>query len=284
MPRPVEPHPTIWYRSDAARATSVHGRANPWYRRIARGLIALCLVGALGVGLYIAGQALRDWLGRDRLPALGVDAADLRSTTFLVTSTAPAPEVTGTITLDTQTGAFEFAGTPGTAQQGIEMVSPDGTTVFVRSRNGWRPPGASEQPAADVLLAVRYLIDADTTDVLLPNRLRDGFVTLVERTTLGADENELTRYEVDIDTARFADRHPLDWTTFRRTAIPGAVSVDAARVTFETDRGNVLVSLADDSSHWRWQRLAYTAEPFRPLDPRATGQVTGEAGSTGSSG
>ena len=94
------PGAATWYRSDEDRAKSVYRRANPWYRRLARGIIGLGFLSAAAVGLYFGARAVQDYLERDRLPASGADVPDIRATSFLISSTAPAPSVDGTLTID----------------------------------------------------------------------------------------------------------------------------------------------------------------------------------------
>ena len=85
------PGADTWYRSDHERTKSVRRRANPWYRRLGRGLVALTLLGLLGFGLYLGAREVQDYLERDRLPSAGAEVPTIRATSFQITSSAPAP-------------------------------------------------------------------------------------------------------------------------------------------------------------------------------------------------
>jgi hypothetical protein len=265
------PQPTrgaaTWYRTDQVRYKSVRRRANPWYRRLGRGLIALCLLGAVGVGLYFGARAIQDYVERDRLPGPGADVPAFRKTGFLVQSSAPAPTIDGTIVVDTRTGAFEYTARANGTQSGLHVVSPDGVRLYVRRGTGaWRVAGAGDAVVADVRTAIAYLKDVDSADDLLVSRLRN-YVDLVDLTTEGVGEDELRRYEMTIDTAGFSADHPLQWSSFRRSAIPGVQEQTALPVTMWLDNDNVLTRLQDDATNWSWQRVETLDEPFRPFDP-----------------
>lgn len=260
--RPV-PGSSTWYRTDEDRNRSVYRRANPWYRRVARGVIGVTLLGLLGVGVYVGARAVQDYFDRDRLPAPGVDIPEVRSTTFLVTSSSPAPAVDGTLTLDADTGAFEFVGRATGPQSGVQLASPDGSTVYLRRGNGpWSVAGSSDGDANAVGRAVRYLSDDDTADDILTNRLRRGYVTLDRQVDEGVGDDRLTRYEMRIDTRSFSADYPIQWQEFRDDAIPGVREESALPVTIWLDTDGLLVRVRDDSTGWAWERLASTDQPF----------------------
>lgn len=265
QPRPAA---AAWYRSDEERAKSVYRRANPWYRRLARGLIGLAFLGLAGLGLYAGARALSDWMGRDQLPAAGAEVPEIRSTSFIVTSSAPAPTLDGTLTIDTVTSAFEFVGRAGGPQGGLQVVSPDAGTVYVRLGGApWRAASDTDAVVADVRTAVAYLVDDDTADAILTSRLRNGFVELVAEVDEGTGDDRLTRYEMVFDTEQFARDFPLQWQAFQDDAVPGAQESAAAPVTIWLDTEDVLMRVRDETANWAWERLTYGDQPFRPIDP-----------------
>ena len=253
-----------WYRSEEERSRSVYRRANPWWRRTLRAIVALSLLAVAGVGLYFGARTLQDYLDEDRLPAANVTIPDYRSTAFQLRSAPPAPDLAGTLTLDTETGAFEFIGRSAGAQAGVRAVSPDGQAVFGVDDEGRAVADAGSALAADLRSAVAHLAAVDTADDLLTRTIRDGYVELVDRTTEGDGEAELTRYQVTIDTAALAEAHPLEWDAFRDDVIPSASESEALGVTIWLDRHSVLVRLRDDTTGWMWERLTYSLEPFAP--------------------
>ena len=264
-PAPPARGAETWYRTDQDRYKSVHRLANPWYRRLARGLIGLSFLAAAGVGLFFGARAVQDYLDRDTLPGVGADTPVFRSTSFEIRSTAPAPILDGTLTLDTQTGAFEYIGRGSGAQSGIQVVSEDGTDIFIRRGSGaFAPPGAADQVANDARTAAAYLIDDTSADALLTDRLRRNFVDLDDRTEIGEGDDQVTRYEVRIDTASFDRDFPLQYREFRDRAIPGVQEVRALPVAFTVDAQNVLVGVEDSATNWSWQRLDYSDRPFEP--------------------
>lgn len=254
-----------WYRTDQDRYKSIRKLANPWYRRLARGLIGMAFLAIAGVGLFYGARVVQDYLDRDKLPAAGVATPEFRSTSFEIRSTAPAPILDGTLTLDTSTRAFEFIGRGSGAQAGIQVISENGLTVLIRRGSGpFAPPGAADQVAGDVQRAVAYLFDDTSADAILTSRLRRGYVELEERTKIGDGDDLVTRYELRIDTASFDTDFPLQSREFRDRAIPGVQAVRALPVALTVDLENVLMGVEDSASNWSWQRLAYSAQPFSP--------------------
>lgn len=256
-----------WYRTDQDRYRSVHRLANPWYRRLARGLIAMTFIATAGVGLYFGARLVQDYLDRDKLPSSGVDVPDIRATSFEIRSTSPAPVLDGTLTIDAETGAFEFTGRGTGTQSGVQVVSPDGSTTYVRRGSGQWSVAPSDQVALDVDRAVSYLRDDDSADDILTSQLRRGYVDLIDRTEVGEGDDEIRRYEMRLDTAGFDDDFPLQYREFQDRAIPGVQAVRGLLVTITLDADDVLVGVDDTGSNWSWQRLSYTDEPFQPLDP-----------------
>jgi len=196
------------------------------------------------------------------------DSPTIRETSFEIRSTAPAPVVDGTLTLDAATGAFEFVGR-GTGQQAnTQVVSPDGERVFVR-RDGlpWQAPEPGDVEVNDVLRAVSYLVDDDSADAILTRQLRRRYVDLLDRIEIGSGEDELRRYEMEFDTAAFRDNFPIEYQSFEERAIPGVVAERDLAVSITLDRDDVLVAVDDAGTNWSWQRLNYSDQPFTPIDP-----------------
>ena len=259
-----------WYRSDEDRFRSVRRRANPWYRRLARGVIGLAFLAAAGTGLFFAARLVQEYLDRDRLPGPGADVPDIRATSFEIRSAAPAPALDGTLTLDASTKAFEFIGRGTGPLAGVQVISPDGATAYVRVGSGsWQRPAAEDQVVADVVRAVTYLSDDDSADDILTPHLRRGYVDLVDRTEIGGDD-EVRRYELRLDTRSFENDFPAQYQQFEERAIPGVQSLRGLSVTITLDDDDVLVGVDDAGTNWEWQRLSYSDQPFAPFDPSAT--------------
>jgi len=174
------------YRSPDERNRSVYRRANPWYRGLARGVVALTLLAALVAGVYFAARAVQDWLNRDQLPAAGPDIPDVRATTILITSTSPALPLHGTLSFDTQSGSFEFVGLAGSPNATDRLTSPDGVDVYIANPNAtWQLANGDEEIIATVQQAIAVLSDANTADEILTNPMRNGYVDLVDQTKEG---------------------------------------------------------------------------------------------------
>lgn len=257
-----------WYRTDQDRNRSVHRRANPWYRRLARGVIGLAFVAAAGIGLFFAAQLIQDYIDRDKLPDVGSEVPTIRATSFEIRSTAPAPTLDGTLTLDSETGAFEYTGRGTGPQSGIQVVSQDGSTVYIRrGLSAWETAGAADQVAADAQQAAAYLSNDDNADDILTTQLRRGYVDLIERVEIGEGDDEVRLYEMRFDTASFDENYPLQYQDFESEAIPGVETVRGLLVSIQLDSDDVLVAVDDTGTNWSWQRLTYSDQPFTPIDP-----------------
>lgn len=231
--------------------------------------MAATALAALAVGLYFGARLLQDWIDRDRLPGAGAEVPEIRETSFLVRSGSPAPVIDGTLTIDAASGAFEFEGRNGGPQSGVGVVSVDGATTYIRTLDGQWALLTDDASGIrrDVLDVVRYLRDDDTADAILTNRLRRGYVDLVERETEGTGAEELTRYELELNTRGFGNDYPLQWQEFRDEAIPGASEERALPVVIWLDTEDVLVRVRDERTNWSWERLSYSNVPFTPTDP-----------------
>ena len=264
------PGADTWYRSDHERTKSVRRRANPWYRRLGRGLVALSLLGVLSIGLYLGAREIQDYLERDRLPSAGAEVPEIRATSFQVRSSSPAPNVDGTMTIDTASQAFEFVGRNGGPQSSVQAVGAGTSSVYIRVSDGeWQLAGSGDVLASDLTTVVRYLSNDDTADAILTNRLRRGYVDLVEQATEGLGDNELTRYELELDTEGFDTQFPLQWREFQGGAIPGVRKTSTLPVIIWLDTDKVLVRVRDEQTNWSWERLTYAETSFEPYDPSA---------------
>jgi hypothetical protein len=258
------------YRSTEERNRSVYRRANPWYRRLARGVIAASLLAALGLGVYLGARELQDYLGRDRLPAAGAEVPAIRESSFLVNSTGAFAPLQGTLTVDFQTGAFEFVGTAGSPNATDNLTSPDGGTVYALTTAGrWQQLGDDQAVVTSIKRTIAALSDDTTADAILTNRLRRGYVDLVRQVEEGEGDQARTRYDVDLRLAQFADDFPLQWQDFQTNAIPGIQVASRAFASFWIDPDDVLVRVVDDRTGWRWDRLEYSTNAFTAFAPAA---------------
>jgi hypothetical protein len=278
MPSPAA---STWYRTDQQRYRSVYRRANPWYRRLARGLVGLALLAVLGAGVFAGITALNDYLERDKLPGPAAEPVAFRSTSFLVSSSAPAPEIDGTLMIDNATQAYQFVGGVAGPQANTEVVSPDGTRVYIRVGGGpWRQAQPDDAVVADLDVVILHLLAVvDSDDVLLTNLRNGGYIDLVERTELGPDDNSVDRYEMLLDTAEFAADYPLQWADFRDSVVPSMAEGAAVPLTMSIDASDVVVGI-DDDTNWSWQRLSYAGTSFTPLDPSTGSLAVTEPAST----
>lgn len=268
--RSAEPRsPTgTWYRNDQDRTKSVRRRANPWYRNLARVVVGLAVLTGLTIGTVFVVREIREALRSESLPPAEADTPMIQSTSFEVRSAAPAPDVDGTITLDVETGAYEFIGRGSGVQAGIQIVSPSGGSVFVRRDDGdWQLAATTDRVASDVQSVAALLADDHNVDEILTTEVRDNFAEAVDRTEIGSGDDQIVRYEVVIDTEAYDDRFPQEFEQFVGEVVPGAAATDDLTITMWIDDENVLVQVRDESGGWSWERLAYSEQPFTPVDP-----------------
>jgi hypothetical protein len=268
---PVTPPPetragVVAYRSDQLRRRSVYRRANPLWRRALRTVIALSLLGALGIGLYFGARGVQRYLDRDRLPAAGAELPDIRSAAFVVTSGSPGPVLDGTLTVDFVSGAYEYVGRPDPLGPhfGVRLARRAGETPFALAGSEWQTVGGEHPVVVAVDTAISYLRQVVGPDDVLENRLRRGYVELDDRITEGADDAELTRYELTLNTEAYADEYPLQWQTYRDEVAPGLVEADAVPVIMVLDRESVVVRFSVPQSNWTWERVDYAEGEFNP--------------------
>ena len=144
---------STWYRSDQQRYKSVYRRANPWYRRVARAVVGLAMIAVLAGLLYLGAQQVQDYLDRDKLPKPGQDAPEFASTSFLVTSSAPAPELNGTITFDTRLARVRVRRRLATGRRpGSRSSAPTARASYVRQDGGgWQVPADGDADVAAII-------------------------------------------------------------------------------------------------------------------------------------
>jgi hypothetical protein len=261
------------YRSTEERNRSVYRRANPWYRRLGRGLIAATLIAALAGGVYWGALQVQDYLDRDRLPSAGAEIPTIRETSFLVESTASGVELDGTLSVDIDTGAFEFVGTPNGPNAADRLTSPDGTTVYAQGTGStWIELAGTEPVVLSVRRAIDLLADQNTSDAILTNEVRRGYVDLVRQIDEGTGSTARTRYDITLDLTSFAESFPLQWQAYQSNAIPGVRESRRHPLSFWLDDEEVLVQVVDEAAGWSWQRLTYSASAFQPFAP-APGQI-----------
>ena len=88
--------------------------------------------------------------------------------------------------------------------------------MYVREDGGgWRVPADGDDDVAAIIGAVPYLLGVDDADDVLENRLRKGYVDLVDQTTEGVDPDARERYEMAIDTDDYSADYPLQWQDFQ---------------------------------------------------------------------
>lgn len=256
------------YRSEQARSKAVYRRANPWWRRALRALIGACLLAAAGIGVYFGVGLVQDFVGRDRLPSAGTDVPDIGSASFQITSSSPSPTIDGTLSIDFGMYAFEFVGRPTGPQEGLQVVSPDGTTIYLRTTGSeWRAANPEDDIVGALQAAIPFLRSVDGPDAVLENRLRQGSVELVDEVDEGVDDDQLRRYELEIDTDYYSDKWPLQWNSYQVEVVPALAIGDAVPVVMTLDDDNVVVRLSAPESNWAWERLTYSEFGISIADP-----------------
>lgn len=272
------------YRSSEERNRSLYRRANPWYRRVARGLIVVGVIAALGVGAYVGVDVVRGYLDRDQLPPADPEVPPIRATTILVASTSGELPLQGTLSFDTVSGAYEFVGLAGSPNEDDRLTNPDGTETYILNPNAtWNVATGDEPIVRAVEHAISALADDTTADAILTSRLRSGYVELVDEVDEGPAADELTRYDVALDLTGFAGGFPVQWEVYRTNALPGAVPSPHHETALWLDDASILVRVQDAETGWNWERLAYSGGehvPFRPprtqvLDPDTQAVATG---------
>jgi hypothetical protein len=256
------------YRSEQARSKAVYRRANPWWRRVLRAIIGVCLLAAAGAVVYFGVGLVQDFLGRDRLPSAGTEVPEIGSASFQITSASPSPTIDGTLSVDFGTSAFEFVGRPTGPQEGLQVVSPDGTTTYIRvTGSEWRAANTEDGIVGAIQTAIPFLRNVDGPDVVLENRLRQGSVELVDQVNEGVDDDQLRRYELELDTDDYSDNWPLQWNSYQAEIIPALGIGDEVPIVMTLDADNVVVRISAPQSNWAWERLTYSELGISIADP-----------------
>lgn len=274
----------VAYRTESDRRRALRRRANPWYWQLARGITALTIVIVVAIGLYVGARALQDYLDRDRLPAAGAEIPEIRRTSFLITSSPPAFDLQGTLTIDATTTAYEYFGRVGSSQEGVQLVSPDGEAVYVRDGDDWRAATASDTVVDQIDGALPYLLATSSADDVLAGTLRDRHVELLDVIESGEGDDTRRRYEMVVDTVAFRGTSPFEWDGWQDTVLPADAEGRRIAVTMTLDGDDVVVALSIPAINWSWERLAHSPEPFVPADPATSLLDATTAGDTGADG
>jgi hypothetical protein len=241
----------------------------------------VCFIGAAGLGVYVGARAIQDYVNRDSLPAADEEVPTIQSSTVLITSTGTPLALQGTLSFDTSSGSYEFTGLAGSPNATDRVSSPDGETVYILNPNAtWTIASGDEEIVASVEAAVDLLSDNTTADAILTDRIRRGYVELLDETEEGLEPAQLTRYDIALDLDGFAESFPLQWDEFRTDAIPGATEESPHEISMWLDDDAVLVRVRDEQSGWSWERLMYSDGEFvafRPPPMQVIDPVTQEA-------
>ncbi len=249
------------YRPEAERQALVHRRANPWWRRILRMLVLLVILGGLLVAGYFAVDALADYLGRDRLPAPGVDSAEVQSASYHVVSGPEVGGLVGDITVDHGSGTFRFLGAADTDLAGIEIVGDAGGRLALRRDAGPWELGWSDPREPQLKSLVMYLSVVDTDDVLTTT-WRDGYVSIDdrERDVPVAGVDETTMYAMRFDAGRYSTDHPFQWNEWVATVVPLPSALDDTLLTVWVDGDGVIRAFDSPAAALRWDRVTYSGD------------------------
>ena len=240
----------------------------------------MAILGGLGVAVYFGAREVQDYLDRDRLPSPGAETPDIVQSTFVVRSTVGEAPLEGTLTVDFDSGAYEFVGTPGSPNAADNLTSPDGEEVFAQNgSNTWQPVDPAAPVIASIDRVIALLSNDDTADAILTNRLRRGYVDLVREIDEGEGDDLRTRYDLELQLAAFADNFPLQSQDFHRDAIPGIAEDSRHAVTIWVDSDDVLVGVEDAATGWAWERIDSSPSSFAAFQPTASQIV--EAGALG---
>jgi hypothetical protein len=258
----TRPLVTRAYRPEAEREALVRRRADPWWRRILRFLVVSALLAGILIGGYFAVDALIGYLDRDRLPAPGVDSADVLSATYHVQSGPAAGGLVGDITVDHVNDAYRFQGAADTDLAGVEIVGDAAGRLALRHGEGPWAAGWADPRAQRLVALVPYLDVVDTDDVLTTT-WRDGYVAIDDRETdvPAAGVDETTMYAVFFDAARYAADHPFQWDEWVATVLPLPAAVDDTLVTMWVDDDDVIRRFENAAAELRWERVTYSADP-----------------------
>jgi hypothetical protein len=116
--------------------------------------------------------------------------------------------------------------------------------------------------------AIPFLVGVDTADDILINRMRNGYVDLLEQETEGVGETALERYRISIDVGNYDADQPLQWQSFQQEVVPGIGETGVTELTFWLDADDVLVRLLHPSTNWSWERTSRSEQAIQ-LPPAA---------------
>jgi hypothetical protein len=257
-PRPAGPRT---YRPESEREALVHRRANPWWHRMLRLIVLAVILGGLLTGGYFAVDALADYLGRDRLPAPGVDSAAVLSASYHVWSGPDVGGLVGDITVDHVSGTFRFLGAAETDLAGLEIVGDAASHLAVRRDGGAWELGWTDA-RADRLIALRTYLDVVDTDDVLTTTWRDGYVSIDDReegVAIGGLD-DTTMYTIEFDAARYATDHPFQWNEWVATVLPLPAAIDDTLLSVWVDGDGVIRGFDNAAAALRWERVTYSGD------------------------
>ena len=239
----------------------MHRRANPWWRRILRMVVLLVILGGLLTAGYFAVDALADYLGRDKLPAPGVDSAEVQSGSYRVRSGPEVGGLVGDITVDHGSGTFRFQGAADTDLAGIEIVGDAAGRLAVRRDGGPWELGWSD-PREPQLVASRRTSTSSTPTT--SSRRRGATVTCrstTARRTFRSQESTRRRCTMMLfDAARYSTDHPFQWNEWVATVLPLPTALDDTLLTVWVDGDGVIRGFDSPAAALRWERVTYSAD------------------------
>jgi hypothetical protein len=223
--------------------------------------VLLVILGGLLAAGYFAVDALADYLGRDKLPAPGVDSAEVQSGSYHVWSGPEVGGLIGDITVDHGSGTFRFQGATDTDLAGIEIVGDAAGQLAVRRDGGAWELGWSDPRGPQLVSLATYLDVVDTDDVLTTT-WRDGYVSIddSEKGVPVAGVDETTMYTMLFDAARYATDHPFQWNEWVATVLPLPTAVDDTSLTVWVDGDDVIRGLDSAAAALRWERVTYSGD------------------------
>ena len=249
------------YRPESEREALVHRRANPWWHRMLRLVVLAVILGGLLTGGYFAVDALADYLDRDKLPAPGVDSAEVLSASYRVRSGPDVGGLVGDITVDHVSGTFRFLGAADADLAGLEIVGDAASHLALRRDGGAWELGWSDA-RAERLIALRTYLDVVDTDDVLTTTWRDGYVSIDNRekgvSIAGLDDT--TMYTIEFDAARYATDHPFQWNEWVATVLPLPAAVDDTLLSVWIDGDGVIRGFDNAGAELRWERITYSGD------------------------
>jgi hypothetical protein len=115
-----------------------------------------------------------------------------------------------------------------------------------------------------VLAAISAVADASTVDEVLTEVVRARYVTLLDAESVTEALGPATRYDLAIDTERFADEFPLRWRAFTTGAVPGSGTTSPLPLSVRLTDDRMLVAVDAARAGWSWRRASWSVDPFVP--------------------